>query len=99
MSDRLDTLLSQPLAEMPDNGFSSRVMAQMELQRLRRDRLKTEISAGFVVLAVLILPFTVPGRILAASAASAGGMTLIGLTVGVLLTFFALKPLRDVKPH
>lgn len=91
MRDNLNMLLSQPLPETPDNGFSNRVMAQMELQQLRRDRLKTEISVGLVVLAVLVLPFTAPGQMLAASAATVSGMTLIGLTTGAILTFFTLK--------
>jgi hypothetical protein len=94
MDERLDTLLSQPLAEMPDNGFSSRVMAQVEaeveLQRLRKDRLVTEIGMGLVVLCVLVLPFTPAGALLAASAASTIGMVLVGVAC-IAATLFAAR--------
>jgi len=94
MAENLDLLLSRPLAETPDNGFSNRVIAEIALQELRRDRFKTEIYSGLIVLAVLVLPFTAPGRLLAASAATAGGMALVGLTLGAVFTFFSLKAVR-----
>jgi len=94
MSQDLDLLLSHPLPETPDNGFSNRVIAEIALQQLRRDRFKTEIYSGFIVLAVLVLPFTPLGQMLAASAKTASGMVLVGLTVSVILTFFTVKTVR-----
>ena len=64
MTDDLDHLLNQPLAEIPDNGFSGRTMALVELQQLRRSRLRTEVYAGLVILAVMVLPFTPLGMAL-----------------------------------
>jgi len=94
MAENLDMLLSRPLPETPDNGFSGRVTAQIVLQQLRRDRFKTEIYTGLIVLGVLVLPFTPLGQMLARSAETATGMALIGLTAGAVFTFFTLKTAR-----
>lgn len=79
MNDPLDTLLSRPLGDVPDNGFTNRVAAQMELVRLRRDRLMTDVCSGVVLFGVLVLPFTRAGEVLAASASTPVGMALIGM--------------------
>jgi hypothetical protein len=97
MSTDLDFALSQPLAELPDNGFSARVMAQLEaerqLKRLRRDRLVTDIAMGLVLLAVLVLPFTPLGQMLAASAFTPTGMTVTAIVLTALVgAFYVRKP-------
>ena len=97
MTDNLDRLLAQPLAEIPDNGFSSRTSALLELQRLRRSRFLTEIYAGLVLLAVLVLPFTQAGSALASAASTHGGTALIGLATAAILLMSLLK--RPAKIH
>jgi hypothetical protein len=93
MTEDLDRLLAQPLAEIPDNGFSSRTSALLELQRLRRSRFLTEIYAGLVVLAVLVLPFTRGGAALASAASTHVGIVLIGLgTATILLVSLVKRP-------
>jgi hypothetical protein len=91
MTDEFDRLLAQPLAEIPDNGFSSRTSALLELQRLRRSRFLTEIYAGLVVLAVLVLPFTRIGAALASAASTHAGTVLIGLGAAAILLASLVK--------
>jgi hypothetical protein len=94
MRDDLDILLSQPLAEMPDNGFSrrvaDRVLADLEVRRLRRERRWTEIAIGLVVLAVLLLPFTGPGTRVMGFALSIQGAALLSLPLGALVLLSSL---------
>jgi hypothetical protein len=97
MTDDLDRLLAQPLAEISDNGFSSRTSALLELQRLRRSRFLTEIYAGLVVLAVLVLPFTWAGAALASAASTHAGTVLIGVAAAAILLASLLK--RPATTH
>jgi hypothetical protein len=85
MADDLDHLLNQPLAEIPDNGFSGRTMALVELQQLRRSRLRTEVYVGLVILAVMVLPFTPLGAALSAAAFTRTGIALIGLAAAAVI--------------
>ena len=89
----LDALLSRPLPAMPDNGFSARVMAEMQLRQLRRERLRNEILAGLVVLVVMILPFTGLGR-MAGPGFTQFGMALSSLALGAVLVFSARSSAR-----
>jgi hypothetical protein len=89
----LDALLSQPLPSMPDNGFSARVMVEMQLRQLRRERLRNEILTGLVVLGVMILPFTGLGR-MAGPAFSQFGMALSSLALGAVLVASARNSAR-----
>jgi hypothetical protein len=91
MTEDLDGLLAQKLADMPDNGFSGRVAARVELQQLRRARFLTEVYIGLVLLAVLVLPFTPIGAAVAAAAFTPGGMALAGLIIGTALLVFHLQ--------
>jgi hypothetical protein len=85
MIEDLDALLAQPLADVPDNGFSSRTAALLEMQRLRRSRFRTEVYAGLVLLAAMVLPFTPLGAAFAAAAYAHAGIALVGLTTGVVM--------------
>lgn len=91
MIEDLDALLAQPLADVPDNGFSSRTAALLELQRLRRSRLLTEVYTGLVLLAAIVLPFTPLGAIITAAAYTHAGIALIGLATGAILLMSPLK--------
>lgn len=91
MTENLDTLLSRPLPAMPDNGFSARIAAQVELQQLRRGRFLTELYAGLVVLAALVLPFTPFGRVMSAATFTISGGVLISVA---LTSIFLLSSLR-----
>jgi len=82
MTDSLDELLSQPLADVPDSGFSARLAARLEMERLRRERLRAEIAAGVIILAVLILPFTGIGQVLSHSLFTLTGAVLAGVLLG-----------------
>jgi hypothetical protein len=97
MTDALDRFLSQPLAEIPDNGFSDRMAALLEVQRLRRERLRTEVYAGLVLLAVMVLPFTPPGQTIASVMFNAKGAALAGVTAGLLFLAWQFK--RLAKGH
>lgn len=87
MTDNLDHLLSQPLADVPDSGFAARMAVLVEVERLRRERLKTEIAAGLVILAVLTLPFTGLGQVLTHSLFTLTGAVLAGVLLGVAILF------------
>ncbi len=54
MSDTLDTLLTSPLDEPADNGFSARVMATVVELRLHQARREAVLSLVVVALLVAI---------------------------------------------
>ena len=87
-------VLSQPLPPVPDKGFSNRVMAEMQLRQLRRERFRNEVLMGLVVLMVMILPFTGAGRMLAAPAFTQFGIILSGLALGAVLVLSARNSAR-----
>ena len=91
MTENLDTILFRPLPEILDNGFSNQVAALLELQRLRRDRLITEVYVGLVVLVALVLPFTPLGAAITSAAFTRVGIALITLAVGAIFLFLLSK--------
>lgn len=58
MNDDLDTLLRAPLPEIPDHGFSDRIVARIETEK-NRDTMLSRVVIGLCVLAPL--PF-LPGN-------------------------------------
>lgn len=64
MSDALDALLSTPLEEPADNGFSARIMMGVADMRLRQARREAALSLVVVTLLVLIGALTPVGQAL-----------------------------------
>ncbi|HUJ46480.1 MAG TPA: hypothetical protein VLV55_05055 [Rhizomicrobium sp.] len=88
MTDRLDDLLSAPLADVADDGFSARVMSRIGQER-RRDEWITYAAIGVAALpALLFVPLpaiaTEVSRLaplLASAAPLAGAAALLTLTL------------------
>ncbi|MBV9991945.1 MAG: hypothetical protein JOZ72_11710 [Alphaproteobacteria bacterium] len=72
MTDDLDILLSEPLDDVADDGFSARILAGIERKAWWRERV-TMLAAA--VAAAAVLPF-VPAAELGAVAFAAGALTL-----------------------
>jgi hypothetical protein len=56
--DDLDLLLGRPLAALPDNGFSRRVMTAVAGHQKRRAQMWAAIQLAGVALVLAIAPFT-----------------------------------------
>jgi len=93
MSGDLERLLSRPLDEPADAGFSARVLVRAHEMDTRRIYLETTamIAAGACVVA--LLPFTDAGRLIAHAAASlaVSGPLALGITVLVFSSIW-LQP-------
>ena len=91
MNSELDGFLSRPLADVPDRGFSARVLAIIA----RRQMLEARIdAASWVVVALAAtgaLAISPIGRELAAFALSLNAATQLGLALTVILFIFALR--------
>jgi len=88
MSDRLDDLLSAPLLDVADDGFSARVMSRVGQER-RREEWITYTAIGVAALpALLFLPLPAIAAevsrlapLLASAAPLAGAAALLALTL------------------
>src|ERR1700744_4744990 len=91
MTDDLDTLLSAPLPDIADNGFSLHVAGKIEARELWRDRLTWGLPA---LAACAIAPF-IPLREMTSTAVHLGpalaGSTAISLAVGVMILTLSLE--------
>jgi len=58
----LDEVLSKPLPEIADNGFSHTVMLRVMERRARRMQLIGALAAGALVVFCLAMPFTAVGQ-------------------------------------
>lgn len=58
MTNELDILLSNPLPEIADRGFSARVVNRITAEHLRRARVEATVAVVGVVAVLAILPFT-----------------------------------------
>ena len=56
--NELDKVLTAPLPEIPDDGFSQRVLLRAMEERTRRERNTTVAIAGAGVLLCALMPFT-----------------------------------------
>lgn len=90
MSDDLDILLAQPLDDVADDGFSTRVAAKVERTAWWRERV---ILFAPVAAVAAVLPF-LPGEDLTAVAlkltpifAESGAIALAGAVLALTLTF------------
>ncbi len=91
MMDNLDTLLSTPLPELPDAGFSMRVASKMEARELRNERLTW---GALALAAAMVAPF-VPLRELTGTVAHLGpalaGSTALSLAVAAIVLTLSLE--------
>lgn len=95
MSD-LDTMLHEPLTEMPDNGFTAKVVSAIAEARIRRARLEAVTLSAGVAAVLTLLPFTDFGQMLQQQAYLIDGSLPIALAlVALTLTAAALQVLRD----
>ena len=91
MNRKLDDFLSCPLTEVPDGGFSARVLAEIARQSVRRARIE---ALTWVVLALTTmagLAICRPGRELAVFALSLNMVAQAGVALIVLFLLFAFR--------
>jgi hypothetical protein len=90
----LDELLSQPLPDVEDSGFSSRVAARLHAERRRRWWTAAAAVAACLVLAVLLLPLKAIGAGLGATLPQIAGNWAVNLAMGlIVLSFLAEREL------
>lgn len=91
MIRKLDDFLLYPLAEVPDEGFSARVLAGIARQNIRRARIEAITWIVLALAATAALAFSRPGRELAVLALSLSIIAQIGVALSVLLLVFAFR--------
>jgi hypothetical protein len=91
MNRKLDDFLSQPLAEMPDEGFSARVQVAIARQNIRRTQIEAVMWIVLALAATTALAISRPGRELAALALSLNIAAQMGVALTVLLLIFAFR--------
>lgn len=92
----LDEMLSQPLPEVPDDGFSDRVVVRV--QAVERHKMQAIVAASLIasILACLLLPMHAIIGDLAASLIQIATAPMIGLaTAACVLTFLIDRILTD----
>jgi hypothetical protein len=87
----LDDFLSYPLAEVPDEGFSARVVAGIARQNLRHVRIETLTWIVLALAATTALAVSSPGQDIAAFALSLNIAAQIGVAMTVLVLVFAFR--------
>lgn len=60
--NEIDELLSRPLPDVPDDGFSARVLARVRTEQRRGWWRVAAVAAACVLLSVLLLPLDAIGR-------------------------------------
>ena len=91
MTNDLDTLLSAPLPDLPDNGFSLHVVNKIEVRETWRERLTWGLPA---LAACAVAPF-VPLRELTGTVVHLGpalaGSGALSLAAGVIILTLSLE--------
>jgi hypothetical protein len=91
MNHELDELLSRPLAEVPDQGFSARVLTIIARRQMIVARIDAASWIALALVAAAALSLSAVGRALAALALSLNGLTELSLALTVILLLFALR--------
>lgn len=91
MNTELDAFLSRPLADVPDSGFSARILSRISERNIRRARIEVMGWIALVLAATAALAISRTGRELAALALSLSVMVQIGVILTVVLVVFALR--------
>ena len=88
MNAELNELLSRPLPDVPDQGFSARVMAKIARQEMRQARIDALSWIALVLAATGALALTRVGREFAAFALSLNAAMELGIALSVILLVF-----------
>ena len=91
MNHELDELLSRPLPDIADRGFSARVLAVIAHRRMIEARIDTASWITLALAATAALAISPIGRELAAFALSLNAATQLGLALTVILLIYALR--------
>lgn len=89
----LDEMLSQPLPDVPDNGFSNRVMVRVEALERRKVVEIVLISVVAAVLVCLLLPLRAMAGDLAGGAIQMSTTPALGIAAVVLAVTFLVDRL------
>lgn len=89
----LDEMLSQPLPDVPDDGFSARVMARVEKEERYKLVQIILISVVAAALASLLLPIRAMVGDLAAGVILMGSSPAFGIAAAVLALTFLIDRL------
>lgn len=84
MTDELDVRLSNPLPEIADCGFSTRVVKHIAAEHLRHVRIEAGVTIAGVAAVLGVLPFTDLGRAITQAADT------MGTSVSIAAAFAAL---------
>lgn len=96
MSDPLDTLLSRPLDEVADAGFSASVVARVTALRIRRARIEAAVLLCALAALLAVLPFTSLGRALEKMGTALANSSTMALMLGALvISFVAVRLVLD----
>jgi hypothetical protein len=94
VSDDIDRLLSAPLAEPADDGFSLRVMLRTEAVRMRAELAETFVWIVAAAALLALLPLTAAGQAVAAAGTELAQSMPFALGAGFLvLAWLALRNL------
>lgn len=93
----LDEMLSQPLPEVPDNGFSDRVVARAKAEERRKWIEIVLISVIGAVVACLLLPIRAIVGDIAASMILLGSSSAFAIGVAVLAATFLIDRLWNER--
>ena len=96
MTDRLDTLLSHPLDEVADAGFSATVVAHVTARKIRRARIEAAMLLVGLALLLISLPFTAFGQKVEQMGMSLANSSTFALTLATLvLSLFLVRFVLD----
>jgi len=85
MTDELDQLLSRPLEELGDAGFSARVLTRIGRLRARDDSIEFAAWVAAALCVAALLPMTGEGRNVALSASQLAASLPFALGIALLL--------------
>ena len=91
MNSELDDLLSRPLPEVADRGFSARILAIIARRQILEARIDAASWVGLALTSTTALAMTRIGRELAALALSLNAATQMSVALTVILLVFALR--------
>jgi hypothetical protein len=96
MTNDLDTILSAPLADVPDHGFSLRVADRIEARALRNERLTWGIPALAAAAVAPFLPLReITGTVVHLGPALAGSTALSLAAAAIILTLSLEQRFRE----
>jgi hypothetical protein len=91
MNAELDDLLSRPLPEVPDRGFSARILAIIARCQILEARLDAASWIALALAGTAALAMSRIGRELAAFALSLNAATQMGVALAVIMLVFAAR--------